>query len=134
MQSTKRPWFRAGWDGADVLTWEGWIALAAVCLTLAVSLRLTVTLSDGPRFALGAALLLAANQLLRRKMIDPSDTHETAPQRWTSWLPIVAALAFMIVLSRVPGLDGSLWLAIVALALLPVAAIKYIIERRAARS
>jgi uncharacterized membrane protein len=59
MQKTKRPWFRVGRDGAEVLTWEGWLALATICLMLAISLRLTATLSNGPRFAIAAALLFA---------------------------------------------------------------------------
>jgi Flp pilus assembly protein TadB len=66
-------------------------------------------------------------------MIGPSDADEAAPQRWTSWLPIAAAFALIVVLSLVPGLDDSFRLAIVALALLPVGAMKFILERRARR-
>jgi hypothetical protein len=124
-----RPWFRVGVDGGDVLTWEGWLSLAAVCGVLAVIWRTTSALPDLQRFGLAGGVVVVAGWLMRLRSVDITEDEDHGRQPWTYWAPLVTAFALIVALNLVPGLDESARIALTGVALVPTALVKHLIER-----
>ena len=132
-RALERPWFRANVEGAEILTWEGWLTFAVLGLALAAIWRVAAALPDLQRFGLSAALIIVSGWLMRLRSIDAEDGDEEIRKPWTSWLPMAIAIAFLVGLNLLPRLDESERIALSGMGMLPAAVAQFLIERRAAR-